>query len=471
MGIQSEALPVPIGHVEARGIERVPEAERNHTRIWELGTLWFSANFVLSTVITGSLAPFFGLGTADSILAILIFNALGIIPVAFFSTLGPKLGLRTMTISRFAFGWRGGQLTALFNIAAALGWSVVNTMIGASLFSDVVGWPYWLGVILIAAATSAVSIYGYKYVHGYERWAWVPLAITFLILAVVAAPHMHAVPTPTWSLAFVAGWLTYGGAILGFAIGWSSYSSDYSTYMPENVPAARVFWWTFAGEFLACVLLELFGLALTTWLPKDAGASSLLVGGAGPLGRFGSFLLLLIVASVVANNIPNDYSLALTTQVLGRWWMHVPRWALTGVGAVVYCIVAILLGANVSTTLTNFLLLIAYWLGPWSVILMIEHFRFRHGRYNVQAWDNPRALPLGWAALASFLIGLIGVVLGANQTEFQGPIAKAFGGMDLGFELGIIFAAVAYLILRPLELRQSGTRGALEEERVAEPVS
>lgn len=446
---------VPLSGVEARGIERVPGSERTHTRIWELGTLWFSANFVLSTVITGSLAPIFGLGTTDSVLAILIFNALGVLPVAFFSTLGPKLGLRTMTISRFAFGWRGGQITALFNMAAALGWSVVNTMIAASLFADVTGLPYWLGVVLIAAATSAVSIYGYRYVHGYERYAWIPLAVTFIILAFVAAPHMKSVPTPAWSLAFFAGWMTYGGAVLGFAIGWSSYASDYSTYMPEDTPPSRVFWWTFLGEFGACVLLELFGLALTTWLPKDAGASSLLVGGANPLGKFGSFLLLLIVASVVANNIPNDYSLALTSQVLGRWFMTVPRWLLTATGAIIYTVVAILLGSNVSTTLTNFLLLIAYWLGPWSVILVIEHVRFRRGQYNAADWDNPRRLPLGWAALIAFLIGLIGVVLGAAQTEFTGPIAKHFDGMDLGFELGVLFAAVSYLILRPIELRNT----------------
>jgi purine-cytosine permease-like protein len=52
------------------------------------------------------------------------------------------------------------------------------------------------------------------------------------------------------------------------------------------------------------------------------------------------------------------------------------------------------------------------------------------------------------------VIGLLGVYLGADQSLFVGPLA-AHLQMDIGFELGIVLAAVSYLILRPLELRQS----------------
>lgn len=450
--IESVAIPAP--GVEARGIERIPHQERAHKRVWELGTLWFSVNFVLSTVVTGALAvPVFGLGLIDSLIAILLFNALGILPVAFFVTLGPKTGLRQMTISRFSFGWHGAQLTALFNMAACLGWSVVNVIIGGSLFASVTGWPFALCVLLIAAATTLISIYGYKRVHQYERYAWIPLAVTFAIMAAVALPHAHAIPTPAWSLAFVASWLSFGGAILGFAIGWASYAADYSTYLPEETPTRSVFLWSFIGEFLACVLLESFGLLLSSWMPHTFG-TDLLVGNVKSLGQFGSFLLLLIVASVVANNTPNDYSLGLTTQVLGEWWRSIPRWVLTLAGGVVYTAAALILGSHVEETLTNFLLLMAYWLGPWSMILILEHFRFRRGVYNVQDWDTPSKLPVGWAAVVAFLLGLVGVVLGANQVYFTGPVAKALGGMDLGFELGVAFALVSYLVLRPIELRQ-----------------
>jgi len=43
----------------------------------------------------GTLAqPVFGLGFVDAVLVVLFFNILGVIPTAFFSTLGPVFGLR-----------------------------------------------------------------------------------------------------------------------------------------------------------------------------------------------------------------------------------------------------------------------------------------------------------------------------------------------------------------------------------------
>jgi purine-cytosine permease-like protein len=105
------------------------------------------------------------------------------------------------------------------------------------------------------------------------------------------------------------------------------------------------------------------------------------------------------------------------------------------------------------------LLLVAYWLAPWAVILVLEHFVFRHGRYNVNDWNTRSKLPIGWAAIVSLAIGLVGVLLGAAQVYYVGPIANLVNppfGMDIGFELGAIFAAVAYLILRPIELRRTG---------------
>src|SRR5947207_12188953 len=117
--------------IETHGIERVSPATRAHVRILDNFTMWLSANLVISTVGLGALAiPIFGLGFWDSLAIILIFNALGVLPVAFFSTLGPKLGLRQMTISRFSFGWVGAIIMALFNVAACIGWSAVNVFVG-----------------------------------------------------------------------------------------------------------------------------------------------------------------------------------------------------------------------------------------------------------------------------------------------------------------------------------------------------
>ncbi|HEV2656424.1 MAG TPA: hypothetical protein VGT82_15775, partial [Ktedonobacteraceae bacterium] len=91
----------------------------------------------------------------------------------------------------------------------------------------------------------------------------------------------------------------------------------------------------------------------------------------------------------------------------------------------------------------------------------------RRGRYNVDDWNTPSRLPIGWAAIVAMVVGLFGVFLGAAQvivigssvTPAVGPIANLFNppyGMDIGFELGVIFAAITYLILRRVELNANG---------------
>ena len=499
MAADTVAIPEEHG-LETHGIERVSPTTRTHVRIFDNFTLWLAANLVISTVALGAIAnEVFGLGFWDGLAVIIIFNALGVLPVAFFSTLGPKLGLRQMTITRFAFGWVGGIIMALFNVAACIGWSTVNVIIGGQLVNSLSNGavPVWLGILVIAILTTIVSIYGYRYVHRYERWSWIPMAIIFLILFIVAVPHMKIIPTPAFRGAEIAGFISFGGAIYGFATGWSSYAADYNVNQPENTSSSRVFWLTFLGVFVPCVVLETLGMAFTSWIPKGGG--DLLAGVAAPLGTFGTVLVGLLALSTVANNIPNDYSLGLSMQVLGKAFMRVPRYIWTLIGAVVYIVLAILLVTftrSFNATLNSFMLLVAYWLGPYAIILVIEHFVFRRGQYNVNDWNTARLLPTGWAAIVAMLIGLVGAYLGFSQAlvvttktlgAIPGVTVTSFGcsggvctfgltgvlgglvngGMDIGFELGLVLAGISYLILRAIDVQTARDRVGLDEAAVA----
>src|SRR5256885_2745389 len=174
----TDVITIPEEHgLETHGIERVSPKTRTHVRILDNFTMWLSANLVISTVGLGALAiPIFGLGFLDSLAIIIIFNALGVLPVAFFSTLGPKLGLRQMTISRFSFGWVGGIIMAIFNVGACIGWSVVNVIIGGPLIPalgrGVV--PRLAGILLFAGLTTPGRIYGHPYLRRPECLSWNP---------------------------------------------------------------------------------------------------------------------------------------------------------------------------------------------------------------------------------------------------------------------------------------------------------
>jgi purine-cytosine permease-like protein len=94
MATDTATIPELGNGIETHGIERVSPKTRADVRIFDNFTMWLSANLVISTVSLGTLAhALFGLCFWDSFAIIVIFNILGTLPVAFFSTLGPKLGL------------------------------------------------------------------------------------------------------------------------------------------------------------------------------------------------------------------------------------------------------------------------------------------------------------------------------------------------------------------------------------------
>jgi NCS1 nucleoside transporter family len=459
---------------ETTGIERVQEDDRAHTQLRDTMWLWWSANAVVATVVTGTVSVFSGLGFWGSELVIVAFTILGVLPVAFLSTLGPKTGLAQMPLTRFAFGLQGAKLPAVFNMIACVGWSAVNGVIGASL---IVAWsantiPLWVALIFLAIVTTAVSIFGYFIVHRYERWAWIPMFVLFGILTVLAAPHFNIGNVPATALAdplaVFAGVATFGGVAFGYAVGWSSYAADYTRRQPHSTAARTVFWYAFLGVAVPCIVLESLGVLITS----VAGGADLVFGGAKPgdlmkhamgAGTITSIVLVLLAFSTIANNVPNDYSFALSAQVLG---IKIRRWILTLVGAVIYIVVALLLQQRFSVNLQGFLLLIAYWLGAWVAIVLIEHW-LRRGQYPAADYENANRLPPGIAAVVSMVLGLIIAALGINQTGVlqaswaAGPLSKAlsdsfmaknFFTTDIGFPLAIIATSVIYYILRRWEL-------------------
>jgi purine-cytosine permease-like protein len=140
--------------------------------------------------------------------------------------------------------------------------------------------------------------------------------------------------------------------------------------------------------------------------------------------------------------------LGLSLQLLGQKWQKISRAVWTVLGTLAYVSIAWVAGNGFNETLTGFLLMITYWLAPWITILLIEHFYFRKGYYEIENWNERQKLPGGGAAMIAFAIGLVGAYLGASQTLFTGPIARKLFGADIGFELGLLFSSLSYLVLR-----------------------
>jgi NCS1 nucleoside transporter family len=448
---------------ETTGIERVDENNRQHTQLLDTMWLWWSANAVVATVALGALRIYTGLGFWGSAIVIVAFNILGVLPVAFLSTLGPKTGLAQMPLSRFAFGLQGAKLPAIFNAIACIGWSAVNAVIGSSLLETATGGRISqpVALVLLALVTTAISVYGYFIVHRYERIAWIPMVLLFGYVFIASASKFNLnVPVTSNGLSLFVDIATFGGAVFGYAVGWSSYAADYTRRQPANTNSGTVFRYAFIGVVVPCIVLEILGVLMTTAAGGDD--PKLILHGPGPLFQhaIGTSTIALVVLgllalSTIANNVPNDYSFALSTQVLG---IRMQRWILTLAGAVLYVLVALVAVRQFSVNLEGFLLVIAYWLGAWNAVVLLENW-FRKGKYPVEDYENASRLPPGIAGVVSMLGGLVVAALGVNQAAtfgFQGPISAAVGGRpygaDLGFPLAIVATAILYFLLRRWEL-------------------
>lgn len=233
----------------------------------------------------------------------------------------------------------------------------------------------YAGIIIIAAATFVVTLFGYKVVHLYEFWSWIPSFIVFLIVVGEFAHSGDFNKIPMGAGTAEAGSvLSYAASVYGFGTGWTSLAADYTVYQPRTVSRPKVFAWTFGGLIFPLLFTEILGLAIATaTVPpsgdgfvnpyyegyKYSGIGGLLAAVLfPPLGRFGQFCLVVLALSIIANNCPNMYSVTFSLQVLGRWTQAVPRFIWTFVGTVIYCAIAIPGYSHFESVLEDFMLLI-----------------------------------------------------------------------------------------------------------------
>jgi purine-cytosine permease-like protein len=110
--------------------------------------------------------------------------------------------------------------------------------------------------------------------------------------------------------------------------------------------------------------------------------------------------------------------------------------------------------------LSNFVALMGYWVQFMVFIVVLEHLVFRSlgsggAGFDWTKWEDKSYLPIGYAALTSFLLGWVGAILGLLRVWYVGPLA-VLSGADIDLWVGCGLTIVSYLPLRWLELKFVG---------------
>lgn len=468
-----------LSEAESRGIDRVPEDERTPPSIWGAASMWLAANMVIATFSLGVLATaVMGLTFYQATVTTIFFSLLGSFSVAFFSVFGAKFGLRQMVLSRFLVGNVAARIFSLINMVACVGWGAVNIISSAQLLHIVNNGalPPFAGCIILVVLTILVSFFGYKVIHYYEMYSWIPSTIVFIIIIArmkmsgnfdgTAPSHNGRFPSGS-----AGGVLSFGGAIYGFATGWTTYAADYTVYQPRNIKSIRTFLGVMIGLCVPLFFCSILGAACGTGIYKDQkwadAYESDSIGGlvysilvTDSLHGFGQFCCVILALSTVANNIPNMYSIALSAQTLWSPLSKVPRIVWTMVGNFATLAICIPAYYKFASFMSNFMDLISYYLAIYTTMSLAEHFIYRRGfsGYNYLDYKDPSKIPAGYAGTFGFCCGVAGVVIGMGSTWYQGVVGRQIGpsGGELGFELGGAFAFIGYNLVRPFEIKYTG---------------
>jgi NCS1 family nucleobase:cation symporter-1 len=437
--------------LESATIRPIP-ADQRHGTARDLFTVWFGANLMLLTVVTGGLAvTVFGLPFFGAVVALAVGNLVGGVFMALHAAQGPTLGVPQMVQTRGQFGSYGSLLVVGIVIVMYVGFLASNLVVGGESLALLPGGigdtP---GVVLVGVLSVVAGIYGYDLIHAYTR-VMSYLSGAVLLLAAGWIVWVHGLPADflarnAWNLAGVLG--TISTAAL-WQIAYAPYVSDYSRYMPVATGARPAFWASYWGCVLGSFLPMVLGVMVGLALPKG----SLVAGLAALTQGIAPLVLVVFSIGIAASTAMNLYCGALSTLTFGQTllpsWSPGPR-ARTVITILLFlcALAAALLGkASFMANYEDFILLLLYVLVPWTAINLVDYYFLRHGVYDVDAFfrhDGGIYGRVNIVAVVCYVLGTLVQLPFVASPLYTGPVASAMGGVDLSWVVGLAFTAPVY---------------------------
>lgn len=458
--------------IEPGGAEYIPLSERHGKPLQQFWT-WVSPNMEFATIFVGIIGVwYFGLSFWLTALAILLGTALGSLSMGALAARGPLFGVPQMVLSRIGFGWFGNILPAGINsLVAGVGWFAVNSVSGAFALSALLGWNAKICLLIIVVVQLAVAFFGHNLVHAFERWSFPVLVVIFAIAAIVilskSHPGTHVTPGQGGT---IGGWLITFGAAFGYAAGWNPYASDYTRYLPKDANRRAAGMWAGLGVFLSCLALEIVGAGAATITNVAKYSANPTAGFVSNMPTWvGDMTLLAIALGAICANALNVYSGSMSFLALG---VRLPLTLRRAIVAMVFGVAGFFLAlsglSDAGSKYNNFLLVIAYWIGPWLGVFFADQF-LRRGKHVAGFLFDRRHNP--WAGFAAMAISMgLSIWLFANQTDYKGLLPTHVPALgDLTFEVGFLLAALLYWLFFKVQ-GQSNQQEDLQVPGEAPPV-
>jgi trigonelline permease len=441
------------GIVEENSIGFVPLAAR-HGKVRDLFTLWFTTNIAPLPVVTGAMAvQVYHLPLGWGISAIILGHLVGALVLGACSAQGPQMGLAQMIQSRGQFGRYGALLVVTFATLLYVGFFTSNIVLAAKsvhALQPAIGLP--VGAIICALAAAGIGILGYNVIHLLNR-----IGMWFMGLGLLFAgvKLLSVMPAGTWSAGHftMLGWLSMFSLAAVWHISYACYTSDYSRYLPPSVGIRGPLLASFAGAALGAAASFSLGAIAVAAAPADADPMGVVSAATGLLGPV---LMLLFVFNIVSHNALNIYgavlSLITMTQTFFVSWMPGRR-ARVVLSALVLagCLTVATLSANdFVPRFISFVIGLMVVLAPWATINIVDFYFIRKGRYDIASFfeaDGGIYGRLDAKAATAYVAGILVQLPFLSSGIYTGPLARATGGLDIGWLIAPLVTTAVYLAL------------------------
>jgi nucleobase:cation symporter-1, NCS1 family len=310
------------------------------------------------------------------------------------------------------------------------------------------------GIVLVAILGVIATIYGHDLIHAYTRvMSYVSGFV--LLLTLVWIVRVHGLPPDflTRNALSAAGLLGTISVSALWQISYAPYVSDYSRYMAADTGAAPAFWASYWGCTLGSLLPMILGAIVGLATPPGQNlvhGLGLLTAGIAPL------VLIVFSLGIAASNAMNLYCGTLSTLTFGQTLF--PSWSPGPKSRTVVSLVlcgfslagAILSKNSFLANYEEFILLLLYVLVPWTAINLVDYYLVRDGKYDVDSFlrrDGGIYGRINGAAVTCYVLGILVQLPFVDSALYMGPLARAMGGIDLSWIVGLVVTSPVYYAL------------------------
>jgi purine-cytosine permease-like protein len=416
-----------------------------------------------------------GLGLGWTLLAVIAGMAFGTLFMALHANQGPNLGLPQMIQSRAQFGARGAMFPMLVAVFIYVGYNVFQFILSGEVVSVVApGGKAWY--LLFAVLAIAIAVVGHDFLHVFQRWSSYFIIALFAIVTVTMIVHYplsgaHAAASGFSLKVFLVQFAAAGGYQISYAI----YVSDYSRYLPTDIPARRLIGWTYLGGVAGAAWMGCLGALLGSYVKTSDSIAALHQVGNLLFPGFGILVIFGTLPAMIGTSGVNAYGAMLTGATIIDGIRHVrPTVALRVVGlllaGVVAAVLSLALPVDYLDSFNTFLVVMTYLLVPWTAVNLTDYYLVRRGHYLIADIVDPEGVygQWAWRGLTAYFLGFLTMIPFFSLSFYEGPVTKALGGADFSFVVGLAVSSLAYVALgQRATAGQEASRPAADSEVLA----